>query len=32
MLKIVLEYSAVKVYLDGEYLTGIPLENLEMEK
>lgn len=32
VLKIVLEYSAVKVYLDGEYLTGIPLENLEMEK
>ena len=27
VLKIVLEYSAVKVYLDGEYLTGIPLEN-----
>jgi len=27
VLKVVLEYSAVKVYLDGEYLTGIPLEN-----
>jgi hypothetical protein len=27
VLKVVLEHSAVKVYLDGEYLTGIPLEN-----
>ncbi len=27
VLKVVLEYSAIKVYFDGEYLTGIPLEN-----
>ena len=27
VLKIVLEYSMIRIYFDGEYLTGIPLEN-----
>ena len=27
VLKVVLEYSIIRIYFDGEYLTGIPLEN-----
>jgi len=27
MLKVVLNYSLIEIYFDGEYLTGIPLEN-----
>lgn len=27
VIKIIIDCSSVRVYLDGEYLTGIPLEN-----